>query len=522
MDAEQSICVHRKEPILARYFFLLPAAAWIGIAYFFCARLFMFQVWNIQHWAVSDDIYISACFARTLAQGHGLLWYPGAPPVEGISNPLWTLVLAALHLMPRFNEASLGAYVFILNGGIVVGIMAAFWSILRRAYSLFEPFKPFSISHAIVPAILLTACIAVPYWLAEGFEVGLVTTLALLALRTSMSDSFVSAYSVGALAGLAFWTRMDALLYCLPAFFLLAVRKKMKPLAIAGTILFLMACILFLARHAYYGRWLPNTYYLKLYGWPLAERLRKGLQLNWPLLIPAVSVSAALVLPRVWKFFRPLRALYAACALAVLTGITYSIQNGGDSWGLKAGYDRFTAPASVFLCLGLSMAWVQLPLRFWPSRLLLISSISVLLAPAIPHYNQFYHQAIAPKEPRYEFSWVRSGRSFENVTLPGARIAVQPAGAIIYFSHRGGVDLLGKCEPMIARMAVNIPDAPSGHNKRDDERVFKSRQPDVVRNAPPRRARRDYLHVTCHGRDFYARKGSPYVAWNILETVSGQ
>jgi hypothetical protein len=43
-----------------------------------------------------DDAMISMRYARNLADGHGLVWNAGER-VEGYSNFLWTLVMAAVH-----------------------------------------------------------------------------------------------------------------------------------------------------------------------------------------------------------------------------------------------------------------------------------------------------------------------------------------------------------------------------------------------------------------------------------------
>lgn len=492
-------------PFLIRHLYLLPAVILIGVMFFFSYQLFVFKIWNQPFWAVSDDIYISACFARTLAQGHGLLWYPGAPPVEGISNPLWTGILALIHVLPWYEENMLGLYLFGINAVLLAGIAYMFWSIVRVSFGLYFPEKTFSPGRAILPVLLLSLCFSLSYWLAEGFEVGLVLLFALTAFRITLlpSESLRSAVAAGVLAGLAFWTRMDAVLYCAPAFLLLMQgNQRWRRIAAAAAAFFIMALALFLVRHAYYDKWLPNTYYLKLYGWPLGQRLAKGLQLNWPLLPSLLLVTGMLSLPPAWRFFGKPRLPVAACALAVFLGVAYSIQNGGDSWGLKAGFDRFTVPGAVFLSLALSLVWICLPLTFWRVRVFAIGSILLMCLSIIPHFGQFRDDAVFPKQPRLEQSWIRSGKSFERVTLPGARIALNPAGAIIYFSHRGGVDLLGKCEPLVAKSPVVNPAAMSGHNKRDDVRVFKARKPDVTRNTPPRRVLSEYMHVVGNGREF--------------------
>ena len=44
-----------------------------------------------------DDAMISMSYGRTMADGFGLVWFPGAPRVEGITNPLWTFLMADVH-----------------------------------------------------------------------------------------------------------------------------------------------------------------------------------------------------------------------------------------------------------------------------------------------------------------------------------------------------------------------------------------------------------------------------------------
>ena len=48
------------------------------------------------YWFLTDDAYISFRYARNFAQGHGLVFNVGAPPVEGYTNFLWVVVLGGL------------------------------------------------------------------------------------------------------------------------------------------------------------------------------------------------------------------------------------------------------------------------------------------------------------------------------------------------------------------------------------------------------------------------------------------
>ena len=47
------------------------------------------------HWYI-EDAAISFTFARHLAEGEGLVAYPGGERVEGYSNPLWMLIMSVV------------------------------------------------------------------------------------------------------------------------------------------------------------------------------------------------------------------------------------------------------------------------------------------------------------------------------------------------------------------------------------------------------------------------------------------
>jgi len=67
--------------------------------------LAIYAVWRVIHLAwTCDDAFISYRYAKHLVEGQGLVFNPGER-VEGITNPLFTLLLAgmmAAGLEPRF------------------------------------------------------------------------------------------------------------------------------------------------------------------------------------------------------------------------------------------------------------------------------------------------------------------------------------------------------------------------------------------------------------------------------------
>lgn len=451
--------------------------------------------------AVADDIYISACYAQSLADGNGLVWYAGAPRVEGFSNPLWVLVLAGVHALPCFDRFQLGFFVWLLNSGIVIW----FWAIAWRVIALGGSEEPEPSRRANWPLIVLAVTgISMAYWLAEGYCLALVCLFAVTALRLALVRPLQVGHTVliGLLMGLAFWTRMDGVLPFVGVLLVVALgveRRRFWIHAAAGGALFLaMAAALFAARWAYYGDWLPNTYYLKLTGWPLASRLAAGLRQNW-ILVPCV---VAVWLPFLRSGFRTRLGgslpVYLAGATAFTLTVCYSTYNGGDAWGRMLGFDRYTAIGHAMLLVSLVAAAARLASRraWW-------LAMAVSLAPACCGAVQGYRElllslmpeSVVPRRIRLEQSWVLSGLAIREASLPGARAAVETAGAPIYFSDRGGVDRLGKCEPLIARLKTVDLTSFSGHNKRDDLLLFRETRPELSLFPPPPEVRDRYVRM---------------------------
>src|SRR3954452_23840444 len=77
--------------------FALPVALSLTFSFVFIART-AFRVGGETFFTLFDDAMISMRYARNLVEGHGLLWNPGQPAVEGYSNTLWTLWMSVVHL----------------------------------------------------------------------------------------------------------------------------------------------------------------------------------------------------------------------------------------------------------------------------------------------------------------------------------------------------------------------------------------------------------------------------------------
>ena len=135
-------------------------------------------------WWLIDDAGISFAYAFNVANGHGLVAQPGALPVEGFSNPLLVMVMAALARLGVIDRGDLASVTdFVLVAKVVAVslhavVAAAVVSIVRSiAETRREP-----CGTRVVPAVwvadiaALTAGVILaafpPYviWMVSGLE----------------------------------------------------------------------------------------------------------------------------------------------------------------------------------------------------------------------------------------------------------------------------------------------------------------------------------------------------------------
>lgn len=433
-------------------------------------------------------------------EGDGLRWYSGAPKVEGYTNPLWVLILALLHWLPGFDEDWLGLYVVCGNALVMVLLSFVFASAVARSGARARWTAPVAL---FALALTLSATLTLCFCAGVGFETGLVALFVFTAFAESLRPTAaLRPYRIAVLMGLAFWTRMDALIFsCAPIVVLATKLRWGRRVLAASSVLVAMLGLQFGLRRWYYGEWLPNTYYLKATGWPLTDRLEQGLL--WS--VVPLSLLLCVVIPGLLIIRRRLTHVATAIAAAViayLLVLLYSVEIGGD-FVYRYGQNRFTAVGTVFFAFALVCAALEAQLRRWRAGAcaflaLLVSTgpIWIMQSDGLTTLANLFDLRTPPLQQDLLVSvWSTDGKWLRQVTRPGARIGACGVGAIIYFSHRGGIDLLGKVEPLVARQPVRREATPdsrcwrrfpgAGHNKEDVPLVFAQRRPEISLVAPP-------------------------------------
>jgi hypothetical protein len=524
------------------------ALAIILFAYCAYAALFIYRTSFVvdgkRCFCLFDDAMIPMRYARNLAHGQGLLWNPGGERVEGFTNPLWVLFMSLFHLLP------IPTYFLSLpiqiSGALLVLLTALY--VRRIAHAL-----SYGSQLAALSAVALTAFYApLVNWSLQGMEVSLLAALAAASayhMATSLARRQFSVVPY-ALLGVAVLVRMDAcvLLAASTLWGIISDNRHRTRHALAGiAAIALCAGSQTIFRLGYYGDLLPNTYYLKMTGYPASLRVLKGLlsllgfleRLPWWLLVAAF-------LPFIWRRDRGRMLLVALFSAQCL----YSMYVGGDAWEWWGGANRYLAVVMplffVLVSLGAAdlISWAVVRLKARPRPLLFAARAAgaALVLAFLVASNSFSSTSLRqwlllePPLLRDDNALnVKTAELIRAVTTDRALIALSWAGAIPYFSNRNSHDLLGKCDRRIAHERAHaisewtaadsfVP----GHLKWDFDYSILKLHPDIVlRDVSSGRAQKAaflarYESFYLGQQEIHARLGSPNIVWRTLYQVDAE
>lgn len=435
-----------------------------------------------ERWSVLlDDAMVSMRYARNLVRGEGLVFNPGER-VEGFSNPLWVGAMALVHLLPlpaRLASLALQLLAALL---LLLGLLAV--DALARAIPGAPP-------RAAPLALVLAACHApLLHWSLLGMEVAalapLLVVAALLSARTLADGRFRASPHV--LLALGSLLRMDAAVPAVVvALYLARERRESRTRHLAWGLGLLALALLgqTVARRLYYGDLLPNTYYLKLTGYPLLPRVGRGLETLAAFLLgdgaPLVLLALLALLLRPSPAARLLGLLVAGQA-------AYSAWVGGDAWEYVTTCNRYLASVVPLLSVLAAIGAVEAAARLARGREGAVAPLAALLVVATllvangvrgPASLATWWDAPRPAALVHAET-VRRALAVREVAPPGASVAVAWAGIIPYVADRPAVDLLGKSDRTVARLPMRERPFYPGHLKWDYARSLGTLAPDVV------------------------------------------
>jgi arabinofuranosyltransferase len=502
-----------------------------------------FEVEGQRYYSLFDDAMISMTYARNLVEGHGLEWARWGEPVEGFTHPLWTFLMVPVNALPiPLRERSLPIQLLSLLtlAGTVIAV--------RRL--MIDHFSPPGARHWLPAAVLTAFYYPLAYWALMGMETGLQALLTVLAVQLALSTAHSGRdhnLALWIVCAASFLLRMDMLLlvaavqlYVLLQGGFWQVRKRSW---LAGFGIF---CAMTLAygvfRWVYFHDLLPNTYYLKLTGVPLAVRLLRGLVVITQFLRDhlAVMLVAGIGLG---VFLRRNRRMILPAAIFALY-CAYSVYVGGDAWDgdLPIRANRFIAFV-VPLLFVLFNATFNEALAAWRSRrgsaeddpagrfvLAAATAAALLLVDGLwlsPRADLFWREVTLTDRPpvtsRHQ-RVVAGILSFRRLVQPGAVVATAWAGIPAYFSDYRMIDILGYNDRTIAHMQPIVPldedhfdTFRPGHTKWNELRLLNEQRPDAffqiwgIRRGMGRVAdvlpKYGYRKVS----GFWVREDSPYI-----------
>ena len=524
--------------------FLILVAAFLGYSALFIYRT-SFVVNGERYFSLFDDAMISMRYARNLAHGYGLVWNPGGARVEGFTNPLWVLYMAVIHLLP-LPASKTSAVVQATAAALLAGNLVFVRAIALEATDGCEPI-------ALGGAALTASYLPINNWGLQGMEVSallpIVSACVWLALRSMRDGRFRRApYLV---LGASTWIRADMVVPLgALAVFLAATdaRHRRRHIGWSSAALVFFIGLQTALRLWYFGDVLPNTYYLKLTGYPLIWRVARG----------AVVMARFVWTFNVVLFAAPLvllarRNLRAALLLWMFAAqLAYSVYVGGDAWEYWGGANRYIAIAMplFFVALSWSLFVVGAALvnaaggeaaprtsRANAWMFLLLIAISIFSANSI-HGVRAWAEALLVRPALHAGSGDENDQEVEEalmlraITTEDATIAVTRAGTIPYFADRPSIDELGKSDRHLAHAVSRVPpgrrgflDFRPGHSKFDYRYSIDQLAPDVIvqlwdhREEVAPSLRRSYTGLSIIGTCVYARTSSPHVRWERVSPI---
>jgi len=332
------------------------------------------------------------------------------------------------------------------------------------------------------------------FWSLRGMEVGLLVLLIDLAVlqcvQVNRIDS-ATAVLIGATLAAAMAVRMDAALqaFVILAYVWAARKASTRQLAILAGIVGATIAAILVFQQAYFGDALPNTYYQKMAGGELVERLQHGTLVFLKYALRDVLLLALVAATGFWMHGQVRAHDAALLASLFVVQCLYSVWIGGDYAEPEvAAANRFItqgmAPLFILYSLNLESALAgQRVAREGsesPVRASLLSVgvvlVTLLIISGAPWLAWAKDNAPLLKA---DIRRVRAGLAIAGNTSADITIAVHAAGQIPYYSQRRAIDLLGLNDPVIARGPRSTAFYP-GHDKWNYEHSIAGLQPDLI------------------------------------------
>jgi hypothetical protein len=416
-------------------------------ALFLAAILCLFAFNVHANYFLCDDAFISFRYAEHLANGEGLVWNPGER-VEGYTNFLWVLLMAAgirVGIEPELYSNLLG----ILSGAALLTVL------LIYCYRSSPKRNPL----LWLAPLVLAANRSFTAWCTGGLETMLFTLLVFSAYVLFLGERERRAawpFDSSLMFAAATLVRPEGALFTAVAgAFLLYEILARRRTAKSGMI-WLAPYIAIVGSHAvwrfaYYGYWLPNTFYAKVPGawWEQGFEYLSRFALEYHILwfLP-LAILAIVLRPRFSNL------LFAAASVSYLLYVAY------------IGGDRLEFRFLVIILPYLYMLFAEGLLLIASWRKAIAWATGIALVATTLFVSQRHQEAAQPHGianlalmKRYADMRSREGNFLRGLIDEGLLpsdlvICVGGAGAVPYYTGWPTVDRRGLNDTLIARMEL--------------------------------------------------------------------
>jgi arabinofuranosyltransferase len=409
---------------------------------------------------ICDDAFITFRVARNLASGLGPVFNAGER-VEGYTSFLWMILMA-----------------FVIRLGGAPQIWSRIFSIAFSAGTVLLFFRSINYDPGFSKYLFTIFLVfSAPFiaWSTGGLETAafafFVFAAAMLfrdAYERKASKSFLLSSLLFCLAAL---TRPEGVpIFAVLAAFLVFFASTGKS-SFRQVMSFLLPFTIlygayFLWRYGYYGRFLPNTYYVKSLR---ASMLRLGISYSWHFLVHSAPWIPLFVVAH--RIFRSKKYIFRDIEIAILAILSlysiYIIFIGGDFMALYRFYMPLL-PLTYFLFhrlywnAGNSTYQTRIS-PFVLGALAIFISINAYSGLKSKGDNHSYNLDSIGRMETYCDQWSRIGRFIAVNSRPSDTIAVTAVGAIPYYSGLYTIDMLGlEARDLSKYESAQIPGGP-GH-----------------------------------------------------------
>lgn len=464
------------------YFFTL-------LCFYFLYLLFLiyrttFEINGQIYFSLFDDEMVSMRYAKNLVLGNGLTWNIGER-IEGFSNPLWTFYMAFWHtfgLPDRLNSLP------ILLTNVLFLLINLFY--LKKITELVVSKNTLAV---FLSVLFCAFYFSINNWAILGTE-----TTPLMLITTFSAYSFLkNNFRIinFLMLGIGVLIRLDFSVIYLTFLTILFFQKKQEKFFSGGLIFVGIILLQFGLRFGYYGEFFPNTYYLKMTGFPIILRIMRGLYYFAEF---ALKSGIIFILPFI--FITNIRKIYLLILL-LGAGSLYSIYVGGDVWEYFGGANRYLAVVMplYFVILALVIekliALTKKSYNLYLLVILLIPLNLVLLNSAGKDMMRDFlgltwHQTVGANKLNTQKALLING-----VVTEGSTVAIEWAGVTPYFANdKYFIDILGKNDKYIARLEsteyLKVTNKPfwnvflPGHTKWDYKYSIIDKRPDIISQVP--------------------------------------